>query len=149
MKMKKILLIQGPNLNLVGIREPGIYGEMTIDDINRKTQEYASGLGLECDVFQSNHEGAIVDKLHEARISYDGVVLNAGAYTHYSIAIRDAISAIKIPVIEVHISNVQAREQFRHESVIAPVCAGGIFGFGFQSYLLGVQALYLMGNTEA
>ncbi|MEM1483938.1 type II 3-dehydroquinate dehydratase [Oscillospiraceae bacterium PP1C4] len=139
--MKKILIIHGPNLNLVGIREPGIYGSEGIDAINSDIKAYAVSIGLDCDVFQSNHEGGIIDKLQEARTAYDGIVLNAGAYTHYSIAIRDAIAAIKLPVIEVHLSNVHAREEFRHLSVIAPVCMGGIYGFGKESYKLALLAL--------
>ncbi|MGI5967417.1 MAG: type II 3-dehydroquinate dehydratase [Anaerotruncus rubiinfantis] len=142
--MKKVLVIHGPNLNLVGIREPDHYGTEGIADINAEILVHAEELGLDCEIFQSNHEGAIIDKLHEARTAFDGVVLNAGAYTHYSIAIRDAIAAIKIPVIEVHLSNVHAREEFRHASVIAPVCAGGIFGFGKHSYLVALDALARM-----
>ena len=139
--MKKILVIHGPNLNLLGEREPGVYGSDTFERINNEIVERAKANSFECDVFQSNHEGAIIDKLHEARKIYDGVVLNAGAYTHYSYAIRDAISAIKIPVVEVHMSNIHTREEFRHISVISPVCVGQIAGFGKASYLLGVDAL--------
>ena len=139
--MKKILVIHGPNLNLLGEREPGIYGDMNFNTLNENIVKRANELGMECDVFQSNHEGAIIDKLHEARTEYFGVVLNAGAYTHYSYAIRDAIAAVKIPVIEVHISNVFARDRFRSNSVIAPVCKGSISGLGYASYYLGVQAL--------
>lgn len=139
--MKKILVINGPNLNLLGEREPGVYGSSGIDELNKEVASRADAAGMECDFFQSNHEGAIIDKLHEARKVYSGVIINAGAYTHYSYAIRDAIAAIKIPVIEVHISNVHARESFRAESVIAPVCRGTIAGFGFLSYYLAVQAL--------
>jgi len=139
--MKKILVIHGPNLNLLGEREPGVYGSDTFESINNEIVERAKANSFECDVFQSNHEGAIIDKLHEARKIYDGVVLNAGAYTHYSYAIRDAISAIKIPVVEVHMSNIHTREEFRHISVISPVCVGQIAGFGKASYLLGVDAL--------
>ncbi|MDO5125291.1 MAG: type II 3-dehydroquinate dehydratase [Ruminococcus sp.] len=139
--MKKILVIHGPNLNLLGEREPGVYGSDTFESINNEIVERAKANSFECDVFQSNHEGAIIDKLHEARNMYDGVVLNAGAYTHYSYAIRDAISAIKIPVVEVHMSNIHTREEFRHISVISPVCVGQIAGFGKASYLLGVDAL--------
>lgn len=137
----KILVIHGPNLNLLGEREPGIYGHDSFESINAEIVALAKELGHECEVFQSNHEGAIVDKLHEARLSFDGIVLNAGAYTHYSYAIRDAIAAIKPPVIEVHLSNIHARDGFRHESVIAPVCAGQISGFGKTSYFLGIRAL--------
>lgn len=139
--MKKILVIHGPNLNLLGEREPGVYGSDTFASINNEIVAKAGSLGLECDIFQSNHEGEIIDKLHEARKIYDGVAINAGAYTHYSYAIRDAISAIKIPVVEVHMSNIHARDEFRHHSVIAPVCVGQIAGFGKKSYLLAVQAL--------
>lgn len=139
--MKKILIIHGPNLNLLGEREPGVYGSQSIDDLNNSIIDRAKALGMECEIFQSNHEGAIIDKLHAARKCFDGVVINAGAYTHYSYAIRDAISAIKIPCVEVHISNVFARDEFRSNSVIAPVCKGSISGFGFGSYYLAVQAL--------
>ncbi|MBE6848441.1 MAG: type II 3-dehydroquinate dehydratase [Ruminococcus sp.] len=138
---RKILVIHGPNLNLLGEREPGIYGDVSFDKLNERIMEHAQKLGLECEIFQSNHEGAIVDKLHEARKEFFGVVLNAGAYTHYSYAISDAIKAIKIPCVEVHISNVFARDAFRSHSVIAPVCRGSISGFGLQSYYLGMTAL--------
>lgn len=139
--IKKILVIHGPNLNLLGEREPDVYGDNNIDTLNAEIISRSGKMGLECEVFQSNHEGAIIDKLHEARKIYDGVIINAGAYTHYSYAIRDAISAIKIPCIEVHISNVDARDAFRANSVIAPVCTGSISGFGFGSYYLAIQAL--------
>ena len=139
--IKKILVIHGPNLNLLGEREPGVYGSASIDTLNSNIIDRAQEQGLECEIFQSNHEGAIIDKLHAARTSFDGVIINAGAYTHYSYAIRDAIAAIKIPVIEVHISNIDAREEFRSNSVIAPVCKGSICGLGFLSYYLAVQAL--------
>lgn len=139
--MKKILVLHGPNINLTGIREPDTYGRMTLEDINQYILGRAHQLGLECDIFQSNHEGALIDKIHEALNGYDGIVINAGAYTHYSYAIRDAISSVKKPCVEVHMSNIHAREPFRHESVIAPVCVGQICGFGWRSYLLGVEAL--------
>ncbi len=139
--IKKILVIHGPNLNLLGEREPGIYGSDSIENLNSSIIDRARDQGLECEIFQSNHEGTIIDKLHAARKNFDGVIINAGAYTHYSYAIRDAISAIKIPCIEVHISNVFARDEFRSKSVIAPVCKGSISGFGFGSYFLAVQAL--------
>ena len=138
---KKILIMHGPNLNLLGEREPGIYGDTNFEAVNARLVQYAQSLGMEAEVFQSNHEGALIDKLHEARTEFAGVVLNAGAYTHYSYAIADAIKAIRIPVIEVHISNVFARDQFRSHSVIAPVCAGSISGFGILSYELGIRAL--------
>ncbi|HEZ7986163.1 MAG TPA: type II 3-dehydroquinate dehydratase [Ruminococcus sp.] len=139
--MKKILVIHGPNLNLLGEREPGVYGDQSIEVLNSTIIDRAKALGLECEIFQSNHEGAIIDKLHAARKTFDGVVINAGAYTHYSYAIRDAIAAIKIPCVEVHLSNVFSRDAFRSESVIAPVCKGSISGFGFESYYLALQAL--------
>lgn len=139
--IKKILVIHGPNLNLLGEREPGVYGSAGIDVLNHNIVDRAKENGLECEIFQSNHEGAVIDKLHAARTAFDGVIINAGAYTHYSYAIRDAIAAIKIPVIEVHISNIDAREEFRAKSVIAPVCRGSICGFGFMSYYLAVQAM--------
>ena len=138
---KKILIMHGPNLNLLGEREPGIYGDTNFETLNAHLVEFAASLGLEAEVFQSNHEGALVDKLHESRKEFAGIVLNAGAYTHYSYAIADAIKAIKIPVIEVHISNIFARDAFRSHSVIAPVCKGSISGFGLLSYDLGIRAL--------
>ncbi len=138
---KKILVIHGPNLNLLGEREPGIYGDVSFENLNKMIMNKADELGIECEIFQSNHEGAIIDKLHEARKIFDGVAINAGAYTHYSYAIRDAIAAIKIPCIEVHISNVFARDSFRSESVIAPVCRGSISGFGLDSYMLALTGL--------
>lgn len=139
--MKKILIMHGPNLNLLGEREPGIYGDTNFGTLNAHLVEFAASLGLTAEVFQSNHEGALIDKLHESRKDFAGVVLNAGAYTHYSYAIADAIKAIRIPVIEVHISNVFARDEFRAKSVIAPVCSGSISGFGLLSYDLGIRAL--------
>ena len=139
--MKKILVIHGPNLNLLGEREPGYYGKDSFESVNREIAEKAAALGFECEIYQSNHEGAIIDKLHAARLECAGVVMNAGAYPHSSYAIRDAIAAIKIPVVEVHMSNIHARDEFRHISVIAPVCAGQIAGFGKNSYLLGIEAL--------
>lgn len=142
--MKKILVIHGPNLNLLGEREPGYYGSDTFDTVNAEIITKAAELGFECEVFQSNSEGSLIDKLHAARLDCAGVVINAGAYTHYSYAIRDAIAAIKIPVVEVHMSNIHARDEFRHSSVIAPVCAGQIAGFGKNSYLLGIEALKVL-----
>lgn len=139
--MKKILVLHGPNINLTGIREPDTYGRVTLEDINREIQECAAQLGVSCDIFQSNHEGVLVDRIHQALEDYDGIVLNAGAYTHYSYALRDAISSVHKPCVEVHMSNIHAREPFRHESVIAPVCIGQICGFGKESYLLGLRAV--------
>lgn len=140
--MKKILIINGPNLNMVGVREPGVYGTETLETICTRVAEYAESLGLEADFIQSNHEGVILDKIHGAKAEYAGVVINAGAWTHYSYALRDAIAAVKpLTFVEVHMSNIHAREEFRNHSVIAPVCAGQICGFGSNSYILGVQAL--------
>lgn len=141
---KKIIIINGPNLNLLGNREKTIYGNETLASINRVVKDYASAKGVEADFFQSNHEGEIVDKIQDARENYDAIILNAGAYTHYSIAIRDAISAACKPCVEVHLSNVFAREEFRHHSVLSPVCAGVIAGFGKTSYLLAVDAAVLL-----
>lgn len=141
MENKKILVLLGPNLNLVGIREKGIYGTESAESIQDQIVQYGKDLGFDCDVFQSNWEGALVDKIHEAREVYTGVVLNAGALTHYSYALRDAIAGVQIPFVEVHMSNIHAREEFRHHSVISAVCAGQIAGFGKNSYFLALQAL--------
>ncbi len=138
----KVFVINGPNLNLLGVREPGVYGNESLDSILAEMKGEAEKLGIELECYQSNHEGDIVDKLHSAMTEADGVILNAGALTHYSYALRDAISAIKIPVVEVHMSNIQAREEFRHNSVIAPVCRGSIAGFGKNSYMLALKAVY-------
>ena len=138
----KALVINGPNLNMLGIREPGIYGSDNYDRLVQICQEAGAAQGFdEVEVFQSNHEGAIIDKLHAARHTFDGVVINAGAYTHYSYAIHDAIHDIRIPCVEVHISNIYARDEFRSHSVLSPVCAGTIAGFGINGYFLALQAL--------
>lgn len=135
----KIQIINGPNINLLGKREPGIYGSESFDDyLQRLKQLYPQ---VEIAYFQSNHEGDLIDKLHEVGFDYDGIILNAGAYTHTSIALQDAIRAIKSPVIEVHISNVHAREEFRHKSMISCACKGVILGFGLNSYRLAMEAL--------
>ena len=135
----RIIIINGPNLNMLGIREPDIYGNTSLENVNKYSVEKCSE--AELSFFQSNIEGEIVDAIHSAYEKYDGIVLNAGAYTHYSIAIRDAISAVSIPCVEVHLSNVYNREEFRRVSVIAPVCSGSISGFGADSYVLAVKAL--------
>ena len=140
--MKKILVMLGPNLNMVGTREKNIYGEENADTINQDIKSFAENAGFECDIFQSNHEGDLIDKIHSTLGVYDGVVLNAGALTHYSYALRDAIASVTtVPFIEVHMSNVHKREEFRHKSVISAVCVGVICGFGKDSYRLGIEAL--------
>ena len=139
--MRKVLVINGPNLNLLGIREKGIYGEETLQDIAIKVNNAAKYLNIDADFIQTNHEGEIIDKIHEARGTYEVIIINPGAYTHYSIAIRDAIKAVNIPAIEVHLSNIHSREEFRSKSVIAPVCEGQISGFGSDSY---IAALYMV-----
>lgn len=147
--MIPVLVLHGPNLNLLGQREPDIYGRVDFNEINRRVVAYGSELGLDVRTFQSNHEGALVDQLQEAQHWARGVVFNAAAYTHTSVALRDAIVAIHLPVIEIHLSNTQAREAFRHTSLIAPVCIGTIAGFGWRSYILGLQALKGMFDDQA
>ena len=139
--MKKLLVLLGPNLNMVGIREKGIYGAETAQSINEQIKNYASDNGFEAEIFQSNHEGDLIDKIHCAKDNFDGAVINAGALTHYSYALRDAIACLDIPFVEVHMSNIHSREEFRHTSVIAPVCKGQICGFGKEGYKLAIIAL--------
>lgn len=134
-------VIHGPNLNLLGQREPDVYGRLTLAEIDERLRAYAAEAGIKLQIFQSNHEGAIVDIVHQAAEWANGLVINAGAYTHYSYAIRDAIAGVGLPAVEVHLSNIHAREPFRHTSVIAPVCLGQIAGFGWQSYRLGLEVL--------
>lgn len=135
----KILLINGPNLNLLGVREQSIYGNQSFDDYFQTLQSNYTDIELE--YYQSNIEGELINKIHERGFTYNGIVINAGAYTHTSVAIRDAIAGIKAPVVEVHISNILTRESFRHESLIGPVCVGSIMGFGLDSYRLGIEAI--------
>lgn len=136
--MKRILIINGPNLNLLGKREPGVYGNQSFDEYFEVLKEKYPNVGLE--YFQSNHEGALIDKIHETGFTYDGIVLNAGAYTHTSVAIADAIRAVTTPVVEVHISNIHKREAFRHHSFLSEACRGCIVGFGLDCYRLAIES---------
>lgn len=138
---KKILLLHGPNLNLLGTRQPEVYGKMTLEEINEVAAGHARKRNVELRAEQSNHEGDLIDVIHVARNWSDGIVFNPGAYTHTSVALRDAITAVHLPVVEVHLSNIHAREEFRHTSLLAPVCVGQICGFGWRGYLLGIDAL--------
>jgi len=138
--MAKVLVIHGPNLNLLGRREIEVYGTLTLDEINKKIKSEAAHYGLNVEFYQSNHEGELIDKIQTTIGEFDCIIINPAAFTHYSIAIRDALAAVRIPAIEVHLSNIHAREEFRHTSVTAPVTAGQIAGFGPLSYLIAVRA---------
>lgn len=144
-----ILILNGPNLNLLGVREPSVYGKSSLDDLIMDLENRAQALGVEIAHFQSNSEGALIDQIHKAREEFHGIIFNPGAFSHYSYALRDAISAVELPVIEVHISNINARESFRNLSVIAPVCLGQICGLGLEGYGLALEYLvkYLSGST--
>ena len=139
--MKKYLVINGPNLNMLGIREPGIYGSSTLADLEKMMAEKAEKLGASLEFFQSNHEGAIIDKIHSCRGVFDGIIMNPGAFTHYSYAIADALGSVDVPCIEVHISNIHKREEFRRKSVTASSCRGQICGLGFYGYICALEAL--------
>lgn len=146
----KILVINGVNMNMLGLRETEKYGTMTLKDLEKDLYAFSFEIGIDIETFQSNFEGEIVEKIHNAKDNFDGIVINAGAYTHTSIATRDAISAINVPAVEVHMTNIYKREEFRHHSYLAPVCIGQISGFGINSYKLGLKAVvdYLSDNNE-
>lgn len=140
-EISSILVLHGPNLNLLGQREPGVYGRVTLDEINLQLEREGRAVGVKVSPLQSNYEGALVDAIHQAQGVHQGILINAGAYTHTSVAIRDAIAGVAIPTVEVHLSNIYRREEFRHHSYIAPVAIGQISGFGAESYYLGLRAL--------
>ncbi len=146
----KILVINGVNMNMLGMREPDKYGSMTLNDLEKELYAMSFELGIELETFQSNFEGEIVEKIHSAKDTADAIVINAGAYTHTSVAIRDAISAVNLPTAEVHMTNIYKREEFRHHSFLAPVCIGQISGFGINSYKLGLKAVvdYLSNDNK-
>lgn len=142
----KLLYLFGPNLNLLGEREADIYGNMTLEEIENLIKQEAGKKEIETVFFQSNSEGAIIDKIHQSRKEVDGIVINPGALTHYSLAVRDAIAAVQIPTVEVHMSNIFSREEFRHHSVVSPVCVGQIIGFGYLGYLLALDFFDKIGR---
>lgn len=144
----KILIINGVNMNMLGLRETEKYGTMTLKDLEKELYAFSFELGIDIETFQSNFEGEIVEKIHQTKDHFDGIVINAGAYTHTSVAIRDAISAVNTPTVEVHMTNIYKREDFRHHSYIAPVCIGQISGFGINSYKLGLKAVVDYLNTN-
>lgn len=144
----KILIINGVNMNMLGLRETEKYGTMTLKDLEKELYAFSFELGIDIETFQSNFEGEIVEKIHQTKDNFDGIIINAGAYTHTSVAIRDAISAVNIPTVEVHMTNIYKREEFRHHSYIAPVCIGQISGFGINSYKLGLKAVVDYLNTN-
>lgn len=144
----KILIINGVNMNMLGLRETEKYGTMTLKDLEKELYAFSFEIGIDIETFQSNFEGEIVEKIHQTKDNFDGIVINAGAYTHTSVAIRDAISAVNIPTVEVHMTNIYKREEFRHHSYIAPVCIGQISGFGINSYKLGLKAVVDYLNTN-
>ncbi len=146
----KILVINGVNMNMLGLREPEKYGTMTLKDLEKELYAFSFELGIDIETFQSNFEGEIVEKIHSAKDNFDGIIINAGAYTHTSIAIRDAIASIDVPTVEIHMTNIYKREEFRHHSYIAPVCVGQISGFGINSYKLGLKAIvdYLVADNK-
>ena len=144
----KILIINGVNMNMLGVREPEKYGSMTLKDLEKELYAFSFELGIDIETFQSNFEGEIVEKIQQAKDNFNGIVINAAAYTHTSVAIRDALAAVNIPTVEVHMTNIHAREDFRHKSLIAPICKGQISGFGTESYKLALRALiYLLNGS--
>jgi 3-dehydroquinate dehydratase-2 len=147
--MTSLLVLNGPNLNLLGTRQPEVYGTDTLKDVENHCRDHAAKLGIDVAFFQSNHEGALIDAIHAAKGTHDGIILNAGAYTHTSIALMDAIASVELPMIELHLSNVHARESYRHTSYIAKVALGVICGFGINGYILSMDALAAhLGNGE-